>query len=317
MIDKYRKNEIKVGIVSILGIAIFIGIIAFTEGINFTQKSIPVLFIFDNSQGITSGSPVVVDGVKRGNVVDVWNADNKVYIRAILTDISDFSEDVSAVISILELMGGKKIEVSTGISTVAYNPQKPIIGDCSTDLPTVIRKVGDVTDNLISIVVKLDTLLTKTNQIIEDKTLANDLQTIINNTSSATTELNNLLVNNSKNIDLLVNNFAQISSDLKIAIKDNKPQIETIISNLETASADLNKLIEQTTPAISDAKQLLAEINTIISEIKSDNGGTVSKLIYDKEFAKQLDDLVISFDELATQIKKYGINTNVKFGRKP
>jgi phospholipid/cholesterol/gamma-HCH transport system substrate-binding protein len=317
MIDKYKKNEIKVGIVSILGIIIFIGIITFTKGISFTQKSIPVLFIFENSQGITSGSPVVVDGVKRGNVVDVWNADNRVYIRTVLTDISDFREDISAVITILELMGGKKIEVITGNSTVAYNPQKPIIGDNATDLPTVIRKVGDVTDNLVSIVIKLDTLLTKTNQIIEDKTLANELQTIINNTSSATTELNNLLQRNSKSIDLLVDNFAQISSDLNVAIKDNKPQIETIISNLETASTELNKLIEKTNPAISDANQLLAEINTIISEIKSDNGGTVSKLIYDKEFAKKLDSLVISFDELAIQIKKYGINTNVKFGRKP
>jgi len=81
VIDKHKKNEIKVGIVSILGIIIFIGIIAFTKGINFTQKSIPVLFVFDNSYGITSGSPVVVNGVKRGTVADVWNADNKVYIR--------------------------------------------------------------------------------------------------------------------------------------------------------------------------------------------------------------------------------------------
>ena len=317
MIDKHKKNEIKVGVVSIVGLIILIAILAFTQGINFTQKSIPVLFIFDNSFGITSGSPVVVNGVKRGNVVDVWNADNQVYVRTTVTDISDFKEDVSAVISILELIGGKKIEVFTGNSNVAYNPQKPITGISSTDLPTVIRKVGDVTDNLISIVCKLDTLLIKTSQIVEDKALANDLQAIISNTSAATTELNNLLQRNSQNFDLMVNNFTQISSDLNVAMRDNKPQVETIIKNLEIASIELNKLIEKTTPAISEASRLLAETNAIILDIKSDNGGTLSKLIYDKDFANKLDSLVMSFDELAKQIKEYGINTNVRFGRKP
>jgi len=315
--DKHRKNEIKVGIVSIFGIIIFIGIVAFTKGISLTQKSIPVLFIFENSSGITSGSPVVVNGVKRGTVVDVWNANDQVYIKTNLTNISDLREDVSAVISILEIMGGQKIEILTGSSTVAYNPQNPIIGKNSTNLPTVIRKVGDITENLVSIVVKLDTLLTKTNQIIENDSLTNDLQTIIHNVSAATTELNNLLFRNSRNIDLLVENFAQISSDLNLAMKNNSPQIETIIDNLETVSFELTKIIEESKTTVPAVNQLLTEMNSIVSEIKSDNGGTVSKLIYDKEFANKLDSLLISFDKLTNQIKQHGINTNVKFGRRP
>jgi len=122
---------------------------------------------------------------------------------------------------------------------------------------------------------------------------------------------------NSKNINLLVDNFAQITSDLNVAIKDNKPQVETIINNLETASIELNKLIEKTNPTVDGINQLVADINTVVSEIKSDNGGTVSKLIYDKEFANKLDSLLISFDELTKQIKQHGINANVKFGRRP
>ena len=317
MIDKYRKNEIKVGLVSILGIIIFIGIITFTKGINFLSKPTPILFIFDNSLGITSGPPVVVNGVNRGTVADVWNVDDRVFMRATVADISDFREDVSAVISILELMGGKKIEVFTGSSSIAFNPNNPIVGINSTDLPTVIRKVGDVTENLTSIIVKLDTLLTKTNQILADETLTNNLQTIVSNTSSATAELDNLLKRNSNNIALLVDNFAKISSDLNTVIGDNKYQIETVIKNLEIASVELNKLIDATTPTISSANHLLEEINSIISDIKSTDGGALGRLIYDSELADRLDNLLISFDGIAKQIKEYGLNANIRFGRRP
>jgi len=299
--DKNQKNEIKVGIVSIIGIIIVIAIIVFIKGFNLNDNSVNVLFIFDNSFGITSGSPVVVNGVKRGAVNEVWNANEKVYISATLSDIKDLKSDVSAVISILELTGGKKIEIFSGTANTPYNPKEPIMGINSTDLSELIRKIGDITENLTS----------------DLQDIIKNVATVTKNMATVTNDLTDLLTQNQNNINLSIKNITQISSDLKGAINDNKPQIETIINNLEIASKDLNKILKQADVTFDGANNLITDVDVIMKDIKSNNGGTVSKLLYDQEFAKKLDSLVQSFDMLSKQILEYGINTNVKLGRKP
>jgi phospholipid/cholesterol/gamma-HCH transport system substrate-binding protein len=299
--DKNQKNEIKVGIVSIIGIIIVIAIIVFIKGFNLNDNSVNVLFIFDNSFGITSGSPIVVNGVKRGAVNEVWNANEKVYISATLSDIKDLKSDVSAVISILELTGGKKIEIFSGTANTPYNPKEPIMGINSTDLSELIRKIGDITENLTS----------------DLQDIIKNVATVTKNMATVTNDLTDLLTQNQNNINLSIKNITQISSDLKGTINDNKPQIETIINNLEIASKDLNKILKQADVTFDGANNLITDVDVIMKDIKSNNGGTVSKLLYDQEFAKKLDSLVQSFDMLSKQILEYGINTNVKLGRKP
>jgi phospholipid/cholesterol/gamma-HCH transport system substrate-binding protein len=316
-VDKNKKNELKVGIVSILGIAILISAIMILKGVNFIEKSIPVLFIFDNSLGITDGSPIVVNGVKRGNIEKVYNKDGKVYIEAILNEVSDLKSDVSAVISILEITGGKKIEIFPGTEDISYNQNEPIIGRLSADLPTVIQDVGNVSENLASIIVKLDMLLTKTSNVLENDDLANDLQSIIKNTATVTEEMSALIKKNNQNINSSISDLTHILADLRATVNTKKPQIEVIIDNLEIASKDLNKLLAQTDNTFAGIDKLISDVNEIVTEIKSNNKGAINKLIYDKEFADKLDSLVQSFDGLAKQIKEYGINANVRLGGRP
>ncbi|MPM71549.1 hypothetical protein SDC9_118516 [bioreactor metagenome] len=174
-----------------------------------------------------------------------------------------------------------------------------------------------MTENITSIVIKLDTILTKTTRVLENENLNNDLQSIVKNISYSTEELAKIISNNNKNIDSAVKNLTQISSDLKIILKENKPQIDVIIKNLETAAIEINKIIPQIDTTINKTNKLLFDADGIVNEIKSNNGGTISKIIYDKEFAKQIDTLVQSLDGLVKQIKEHGINANIRLGGRP
>jgi phospholipid/cholesterol/gamma-HCH transport system substrate-binding protein len=314
--DKHKKNEVKVGIVSVVGILIFIGAVILLKGISFSEKSIPVLFIFENSLGISNGSPVVVNGVKRGKVEKIYNGNGKVYIEATVNQIDDLKKDVSAIITILEITGGKKIEILPGKSDITYNSDEPIVGIPSTDLPTVINDLGNISENLVSIVIKLDTLLNKTSRVLNDDGLTNDLQLIVKNTATVTNELAELVRTNHQNIDSSVTNLAEILSNLKSAINDNKPQVETIIKELAVASKDFSKLIKQADETFAGTNKLISDADEMILDIKNSKGA-INKLIYDEEFANKMDSLVISADELVKQIKEYGINANVRLGGRP
>jgi phospholipid/cholesterol/gamma-HCH transport system substrate-binding protein len=315
--SEYKKNEIKVGIVSAVAIIMLIGIIIYIKGAAFSSDSQTILFIFDNSLGISSGSPVVVNGVKRGAVQDVWNNGDGVYVKASVSDISDIKSDASAMITILELTGGKKIEINPGSSQTLYDPSEPIRGLHSTDLQTMLNELGGITSNLVSVVVNLDTLLTKTNAALNDTMLTNQFSSILRNTENVVNNLNTILVSNGQNIQQTTNNLVALSNDLKNVLDTNEVQINSIIRSADTLLNNLKRSVPQVDTTLIEVRRIVNDVGEIIAAINSDNGGTLSKLIYDKEFAKKLDSTLVGLDSLVEHIKQYGINANVRLGGRP
>ncbi len=312
-----RKTEIKVGIISCVGMMILFAIIMFAKSVNITSDTTSVIFEFANSGGINIGAPVVVNGVKRGNVTDVWADNEKVLIKADLLKVDDLKDDLTAIISILEITGGKKIEITPGKSLNKFNPESTIKGVATSDLSSIITQVSGLSNNLSSIIIKLDSVVTNVNSLLADKNMTHDLRNIVANTAEITGNLADVVNSNKILINSTMTNIAAITNELKVAINENKPQIEQIIDNLSVTTNDLSRLMSNTNNAINGADKLISDLNIIVSDIKQNNGGALSKLLYDKAFAQKLDSLLISVDSLATQINTHGINVNVRLGTRP
>ncbi|MFW5701927.1 MAG: MlaD family protein, partial [Bacteroidota bacterium] len=107
-----RKTEIKVGIVSILSLALLILGITLGKDFSVGVSQITITMEFPRSGGIAPSAPVVVNGVKRGAVSQVRNHNGNVRITAEIDDISDFRTDAAAMITTMEITGGKKIDIS-------------------------------------------------------------------------------------------------------------------------------------------------------------------------------------------------------------
>jgi len=316
-----RSNiyEIKVGLLTFFGLLVLLGLIYFAKGLNLTETTANIVFEFENSGGISSGSPVVVSGVKRGSVTDVLMHNNKVYINATINKFDDLHSDATAIISILEITGGKKIEIIAGTAASRqFNPNTDTIkGTSTSDLSTLITSLSGVTGNLTSIVVKLDNVISSIEKITSDTAAVRDLRNIISNTESATSDLASVLKTNKQTINSTLKDIATLSKELKDAVSNNKPEVEKIISDLTLSIAQINKIIAKAEDSFSIADTLLININSIVSDIKSDNGGIVSKFIYDKNFSSKVDSLINTADTLLKTIKQHGINTNVRLGSRP
>ena len=104
------------------------------KGISFspTQKSVAIRLA--TSGGIDAGSPVVVNGVRRGTVTQVSNDNGGVLVTATLDDVSDLKSDAQALVSILEITGGKKIELTPGSAATALNPRSRAVSQ-----PTLVH----------------------------------------------------------------------------------------------------------------------------------------------------------------------------------
>ena len=304
---KNRANEIKVGIVSISGIILLLFILYFTKNFTFGEKTISVLFEFDNALGMNIDSPVFVNGVKKGIVDKIWLNNGKVLVSTKLEDIDDLKEDCCAEIQILELTGGKKIEITPGSALENFNPKNIITGKNSLDLGSAITKLGDISNDLVLIISKVDTLLSTSIGIIKDP----NINKIVNNTAEATATLNNII--NDSRINKTIDNLANISNDLNRLIIDNKDGINRIANNFDTSSTEIVKMIYDLQGTIKDSRTTLSKLNDFIDDFKQSDG-TIGKLMYDTTLANKIVNTIDTLDALILQIKKKGLTTNIRLG---
>lgn len=314
--NKQKKLELKVGIVSVLAIIVFILGLSYVKGISVSAPKNLVKFQFDNSGGLTEGSPVVVKGVRRGLVKSIENHGNSVLITADLDYIDDLREDCHARITILELTGGKKIELFPGKSSRPFDKNKLIPGVATADFADLIATLGAVSSDAASLVKNLDTLTQNLNYVMQNRKLFDNLQTIAENTNELTQNLNTLVKENYSTLQNTINNLNYIITELKKTYNKTEPHLSKIISDAELALQNANSLIEKMQNVMNNAEKTINNINDITNEVRA-GSGLASKLIYDKKLAMELDSTLKSLSFLLNQINNHGVNVNVRLGTRP
>lgn len=311
-----QKNlELRVGIVAILGIVLLILGVSFGEGLNVSVSKQTVKFMFNNSSGIQAGSPVVVAGVRRGIISTVENVKEGVLITADLNYIDDIKSDASARITILEVTGGKKLELNPGISGKPFDINKCIPGMASADIADLVADLGKVSGSAASLILRLDTVMVAANNVL-DKNSTEKLKSTINDLSEISHNVNRLLKDNYGSLQTTFRDLKVIVADLKTGIKKYEPEVGVLISKLEVTLANADKLMNGLDKTVNNADALVNNVNGVVSDVKNGNG-LVTRLIYDKALATQLDSTLNQLNILVNQINNHGINVNVRLGTRP
>lgn len=311
-----KKTEIKVGIVSMLALAILIIGITLGKGVNVSVNQQIVQFRFNNSGGITEGSPIVVNGVKRGTVNSVANSNGSVLVKGTMDNFSDIMSDAFAKITILEITGGKKIELDPGVSSQKFNLKNEIPGKATADIADLVAILGDVSNDAVSLVRNLDTLALGVNKMMNNGKLAEDVEIIAKNTAELTANLNVLLKDNYSVLQNTIKNLNSLVADIKNTYDRNEPNIDKLVAQLDTALSSANNLLSKMEKTIDNANLALIDVKDITAEVKS-GSGLANRLIYDKQLASSLDSTMNALGILVNKINEHGINVNVRLGTRP
>jgi phospholipid/cholesterol/gamma-HCH transport system substrate-binding protein len=311
-----RKTEIKVGLVSVAALVLLILGITLGKDFNMTVSQETIKLSFPNSGGIVPSAPVVVNGVKRGTVMSVKNAEGRVIITADLDNTADLRADATAMITMLEITGGKKIEIYPGDSDKKYTSDMIIKGSTSADISDLVTMVGEVSGEAKILLAKLDTTLTSVNYLLKDRQMLDKLDRTISNADKSLTTLSKILDHNHHKLNRAVDDLAAISSDVRGLVGRNDSKIDSLLSRLDRTSVELDKLVPAARSAISGADTLMTSMNSIATDLRTGDG-LASRLIYDDEFSAKLDSLIDEVYLFVKQVRKYGINTNVSLGSEP
>jgi ABC-type transporter Mla subunit MlaD len=313
--DVSRSTEIKVGIVSLFALLLLIGGIMIGKGVNLSPNKATINIALPSSGGLENGSPVVVNGVKRGMIVDVRNNGEGVVVVAELDRIDDLHADASAKVTILEITGGKKVSIDPGTSG-SFNPDMTLRGQVSPDISDLITSIGDVSGNAQSLVRRLDTISASLTALLGDSAVVRDIRTMASDGSALVTDLRSFFQANRKPLSETVASLRALSTELRTAINNNEPKLTQLLDKLDKTADDATALFKRTDGAVIKADTMLTAANDVLTAIR-DRQGTAHRLIYDANFVNKLDSSVQELNTLLQNANKYGINVNVGLGHEP
>lgn len=294
-----RKTEIRVGLTVLVGILVFIWILGWAKNFSLKSNEQLVKVRFSNVSGLEIGDQVTVNGLRKGFVKEMIVEPNNVVVKLSIDNDIKLKEDASFAISMLDLMGGKKIEVFPGSSSKNYNINKISSGTFYADIPSVMSLFGSVQDDLVSILKDVKVSLHSLNKYITDEKMSSDVKTSLSNLSLLTEKLNVMLSENKSDIKSLTKNAVELTETSNQLLLSNKENINQLF-------VDLKNVFQK-----SDT--LLTDLNNLTKETMNQQNN-VGKLLYDENVIKDLKQTLKQVNELTSllieQLKNDGINVD-------
>jgi len=296
-----RKTEIKVGITVIVSLIIFLWILGWAKNFSFTSNERTLEIEFNNAAGLEVGDYVTVNGVRKGNVQDIEIKANEVLVKAAISNEVNLRKDAKFYIAMVDLMGGKKIDIKPGVSQSPLDYNKIQQGSFNADIPAVMSLVGSMQDDLISTLKEVKVTLSSLNNYLTDKKLNENVKMSLANLNKLTQKLNLMIDENRSNINKLASNSVELTEDAKNFMKNNQDEI--------------SNSIKEASNVLSKTDSLMTKLNEFSNEVK-DQQNNLGKIMYDKNLYTNLSQSIKQVDELTKllleQLKKEGLKVDAK-----
>jgi len=309
------SNETKIGLMATVIIAAFIWGFKFIQGKNLFSQNNIFYVEYDDVSELQASAPIFKNGLQVGTVADIsFKGDDmdKVIVTLDIDGDLKVPKTATANLVYMGVMGGRGVYL---------NFSKPCSGDDCAQSGDYLNAVGkgllgslvdpnEIPEYLEQLSSGAKDMLKQLNNALADPNSANDpmvkmvnnLSKTLENLSTTTAELNNLMAGSAGPLKRTLQNVEGLTANLN----NNNDKITAVLANAETMTAkfsdlDLKPTIDKTNGTIDGAKQTMADlsitlkkanttfdgINKLLAGIEAGEG-TIGKLAKDKEMYEKL-----------------------------
>jgi phospholipid/cholesterol/gamma-HCH transport system substrate-binding protein len=183
------------------------------------------------------------------------------------------------------------------------------------DITAILAAAGDMTVDAKLLLRRLDSALATVNSIVGDPALRGRINNTMANVEQTSITANRLIAGNQAAVTRTVDNLHQLSVQLKSLVDRTGVAVDKTVATAQDVTNDARRTIGKVDHTVEQADSLVAGLDKMVRDLK-EGGGTASMLLYDKEFAEELQKTVKGLRAYINQIEKNGINLNVGLGRK-
>ncbi|MCB9218992.1 MAG: MCE family protein [Ignavibacteriales bacterium] len=250
---------------------------------------------FPTVAGLEIGDLVSVNGVRKGLVDAIFSTNNNnATVKIKFTENVNLKEDATFSIMMLDLMGGKKIEINSGNSDVLLDYEKTQIGKFSGDISTAMATLSSVESDLVEVIGELKITLRSANSIIGNQEFTENIKNSVIQLTNLSENLNSLVVSNKEVISTTLQNAKELTDKTNVLLENNSEKITSVLTNLNSTLNSSNELILQLTQ---------------LSDETRNSQNNLGKILYDENLVNDLKTSLSQIKEL-TEI----INSQLKSG---
>jgi phospholipid/cholesterol/gamma-HCH transport system substrate-binding protein len=266
-----RKTEIKVGITVLVSIVILLWVFGWAKNFTVDSGRKKVNVEFNSVAGLEIGDQATINGVRKGYVDDIKIEGASVFVLLNLDSDVSLKEDAKFSIMMLDLMGGKKVEINPGTAETELNYNSVQKGETLGDIASAMAVFGRVQDDLIDVVKEVKISLSYLNKTFADEKFEADLKTSVNNLKTLSENLNSVLIANKDEINNLLKTGNELASSVNSFMVENKDSIKQTISTLKET--------------LDRSKIMINNINEFLT--KTDKGeNNLGKALNDKDMMR-------------------------------
>lgn len=307
------NNETKVGVLTIIAIALLIVGFNFLKGKNLFNKEKHLYAVFGELGSLKKSNEVKINGLPVGIVYNYTEIDKNlsgiIVTITLKRDVNIPKNSIATIES--ELLGTTYISISKGDmkefladgDTLVTNIASSLLGDVKAQINPTLGKMREAFDSIKMV-------LSGVSNLFEKDTKGN-IQEIISNLKEATVSLKTLLDTDKGAFASTLKNASSITDNLK---KNNDSITATIRSIRKTADKFSSVEIQ---PAIDSLQATVTELRKMLSKING-NDGTLGLLMNDRKLYDKLNEVLLSteilFDDLRIHPKRY--TGSIIFNRK-
>ncbi|MCX6825969.1 MAG: MlaD family protein [candidate division Zixibacteria bacterium] len=283
-----KNIEFRVGFVVIFALVIFVGTVIWIQGYRFGKNNYRVSVLFDEVGSLAKGDPVMVSGIKKGKVKDLFLIEDGVKVDIILSKDVILKEDAIISVKNIGLMGERFLAVKPGKSARVMDLSVPIRGNYDTGIPEAMGMMGDMIDELRNLVHSLK------NSIASDENLAKFTR-IVSNFEELSKSLAAYVNRNDNKLDETAENFLKASAELRKLAVGNAGRIDSVIARVDGSSKKLESLTNDLSNVALSAREFADKLN------KGD--GTLQMLVNDRRLYDDLRRTAGNIDDLVNDIR--------------
>lgn len=284
---KFFTKEIKIALVTIVGIVLLFFGMNFLKGLNIFSSSNEYYIEFDNISGLSASSPIYADGYRVGTVTDIIYDYNNEHPTRVGIDVDKQMRIPLGSTAEIEtdMLGNVKVNL-----LLANNPRERlepgaiIQGVVSSG---AMGKVAEMLPAIEQMLPKLDSIMASLNLILGDPSIRQSLHNIEGITSDLTTstkELNTLMATLNHDVPQMVTKAN--------GVLDNTQQLT---ANL--ASVDVAATMHEVDETIANVKSLTAKLNN--------NEGSLGLLLNDPSLYNNMSATMASADSLLNNLREH------------
>ena len=281
--------EIKTALLVLSGIFLFIVMINYLKSNDIFVSDRSFYAIYDDVEGVSTGTPVTISGFNVGSVQDIRFYGNNSELLLKFRVENDFKFSTNSIAQIYEtgLIGGKALAIMPVEGKNLAVSGDTLQSDIAPGLTELVNdKLSPLQEKIESMVVSADSLLIAVNSVFDTSTKEN-------------------LTSSIENFSLTIESAKQSIDVLEKVIGGNENSLNSIINNMDESLKNFSELSEnfdELDLVIENLSKSSANINSITSEIKSGDG-LVNKVVYDEGFVKSLDEISSNINLLLEDLR--------------